>query len=79
MNTLPQAWRNNALAEERVKRAFVGPPGVPGDKGERGATGRFNSKVRSLKLYNPDTGKYHAITLSGAEGAVTIDFGAGET
>lgn len=32
----------------------------------------------SFQLYNADTSMYHTLSLSGADGAVTIDIAAGE-
>lgn len=32
----------------------------------------------TVQIFNPDTGLYHTISLSGAAGAVTMDFAVGE-
>lgn len=42
-------------------------------------TGKFRIKEDgTFQLYNPDSEMYHTISLSGADGSVTMDFGAGE-
>lgn len=42
--------------------------------------GKFRFKADgSFQLYNGTTSKYHTLSLSGPEGSVVIDIGAGES